>query len=173
MAVSIVFSCTRTNLNYTENGNWASRTTFGGGNGIGVGYAASFVIGNNAYVATGVNPQFPAQKLQAMWMYSPGAIPKGADGVDSPAAQGVWTAIANFPDLISTLSKLDSSSRLVRHTCVCASLRSPFANGWSPPQVNHLAMVGWMVSLPAQASLDLIRLRQLYSIIKLAAMALP
>ena len=56
LLVSIVFSCTRTNLNYTQNGNWASRTTFGGGNGIGVGYAASFVIGNNAYVATGVNP---------------------------------------------------------------------------------------------------------------------
>jgi N-acetylneuraminic acid mutarotase len=100
LVVSVVFSCTRTNLNYTENGNWASRTTFGGGNGIGVGYAASFVIGNNAYVATGVNPQFPAQKLQAVWMYTPGAIPANvSDGVDSPQAQGVWTAVANFPGL--------------------------------------------------------------------------
>jgi N-acetylneuraminic acid mutarotase len=99
LLVSVVFSCTRTNLNYTQNGNWASRSTFGGGNGIGVGYASSFVIGNNAYVGTGVNPQFPAQKLQAMWMYTPGTIPKGSGGVDSPSAQGVWTAIANFPGL--------------------------------------------------------------------------
>jgi N-acetylneuraminic acid mutarotase len=100
LLVGIVFSCTRTNLNYTQNGNWASRTTFGGGNGVGVGYAASFVIGNFAFVATGVNPQFPAQKLQAVWMYTPGAIPANVtDGVDSPAAQGTWTAVANFPGL--------------------------------------------------------------------------
>ncbi|HTR27781.1 MAG TPA: hypothetical protein VMH27_00825 [Puia sp.] len=97
LLVSIVFSCTRTNLDYTQNGNWASRTTFGGTNGIGVGYAASFVIGNNAYVGTGVNPQFPAQKLQAFWMYTPGTVGTGAGAVDSPAAQGTWTAIANFP----------------------------------------------------------------------------
>jgi N-acetylneuraminic acid mutarotase len=97
LVVSAVFSCTRTNLSIDENGNWASRTTFGGGNGIGVGYAASFVIGNNAFVGTGVNPSFPSQKVQAMWMYTPGAIPKGSGGVDSPAAQGTWTAIANFP----------------------------------------------------------------------------
>lgn len=99
LLVSIAFSCTRTNLNYTQNGNWASRTTFGGGNGIGVGYAASFVIGNAAFVVGGVNPQFPAQKLQAAWMYTPGTIPTGPDGVDSPEAQGTWTAIANFPGL--------------------------------------------------------------------------
>lgn len=100
LLLSIVFSCTRTNLNYTQNGNWASRTTFGGGsgNGIGVGFAASFVIGNNAYMGTGVNPQFPGSKLSAMWEYTPGAIPANVpDGLDSPAAQGVWTAIANFP----------------------------------------------------------------------------
>jgi hypothetical protein len=100
LLLSIVFSCTRTNLNYTQNGNWASRTTFGGANGIGVGYAACFVIGNNAYMGTGVNPQFPAGKLAAMWEYTPGAIPTNVtDGLDSPAAQGTWTAIANFPGL--------------------------------------------------------------------------
>jgi N-acetylneuraminic acid mutarotase len=99
LALSVLFGCTRTSLNFTQNGNWASRTTFGGNIGIGVGYAASFVIGNNAYVGTGVNPQFPAAKLQAMFMYTPGAIPKGIGGVDSESAQGVWTAIANFPGL--------------------------------------------------------------------------
>ena len=97
LAASIVFSCTRTNLDYTQNGNWASRTTFGGTNGIGVGYPASFVIGNNAYVGTGVNPQFPSQKLQAFWMYTPGTLGANSTAVDSPAAQGTWTAIANFP----------------------------------------------------------------------------
>lgn len=99
LALSILFGCTRTSLNFTQNGNWASRTTFGGNNGIGVGYAASFVIGNNAYVGTGVNPQFPAAKIQSMFMYTPGTIPTGAGGVDSESAQGVWTAIANFPGL--------------------------------------------------------------------------
>jgi N-acetylneuraminic acid mutarotase len=97
LLVSIVFSCTRTNLNYTQNGNWASRTTFGGTNGTGVGYAASFVIGNNAYVGTGVNPQFPSNKLQAMWMYTPGTIGTTQASDDSAIAQGTWTAIANFP----------------------------------------------------------------------------
>jgi N-acetylneuraminic acid mutarotase len=97
LLVSIVFSCTRTNLNYTQNGNWASRTTFGGTNGTGVGYAASFVIGNNAYIGTGVNPQFPSQKLQAMWMYTPGINGTTQSSVDSSIAQGTWTAIANFP----------------------------------------------------------------------------
>jgi hypothetical protein len=98
LLVSIVFSCTRTSLSYTQNGNWANRSTFGGANGVGVGYTASFVIGNNAYVGTGVNPQFPSQKLQAMFMYTPGTIPAGGS-VDSEAAQGTWTAIANFPGL--------------------------------------------------------------------------
>ncbi len=97
LAGSIVFSCTRTNLDYTQNGNWASRTTFGGTNGIGVGYPATFVIGNNAYVGTGVNPQFPSQKLQAFWMYTPGSLGANSTAVDSAAAQGTWTAIANFP----------------------------------------------------------------------------
>src|SRR5579871_803583 len=90
LLVSVVFSCTRTNLNYTQNGNWASRTTFGGTNGIGVGYPASFVIGNNAFVGTGVNPQFPSQKLQAFWMYTPGTFTPGTGSVDSAAAQGTW-----------------------------------------------------------------------------------
>lgn len=99
LLLAVAFSCTRTNLNYTQNGNWATRTTFGGASGIGAGYCASFVIGNNAYVGTGVNPQFPAQKLVSMFMYTPGTIPSGNDGVDSPAAQGTWTAIANFPGL--------------------------------------------------------------------------
>ncbi|HLI92784.1 MAG TPA: hypothetical protein VKU83_04220 [Puia sp.] len=97
LVAAIGFSCTRTNLDYTQNGNWASRTTFGGNAGIGVGYAASFVIGNNAYVGTGVNPQFPSRKLQSVFMYTPGTFSTAVGSVDSPAAQGTWTAIADFP----------------------------------------------------------------------------
>ena len=132
LLVSIVFSCTRTNLNYTQNGNWANRTTFGGTNGVGVGYAASFVIGNNAYVGTGVNPQFPAQKLQAMFMYTPGKIGSGVGGVDSEAAQGVWTAIANFPGLPRSNAIGFSAGGL---GCIGAGLANdgitPYADFWT------------------------------------------
>jgi hypothetical protein len=97
LCISIVFSCTKANLNYTQNGNWVSRASYGGINAIGIGFAASFVVGNNAYVGTGLNPTAPGTRLVSIFEYTPGAIPKVTGGYDSAAAAGTWTAVANFP----------------------------------------------------------------------------
>jgi hypothetical protein len=76
LVLAIVFSCTKANLNYTQNGNWVHRSTFGGAGGtaIGVGYPASFVLNNIAYVGTGVNPASPSNKLVQFWSYTPGVL---------------------------------------------------------------------------------------------------
>lgn len=97
LLVSILFSCTRASLNYTQNGNWVARATYGGGSGVAVGYGASFVINNLAYVGTGMNPSAPANRLVSMFKYTPGTIPNVPGGYDSLAASGSWTSIANFP----------------------------------------------------------------------------
>src|SRR6202000_2380102 len=81
MLLSILFSCTRTTLNYTQNGNWVGRAFFAG---TAMGSGVSFVIGNNAYVGTGTNPLTPNTKLNTMFRYTPGTIPPGAPyGYDS------------------------------------------------------------------------------------------
>jgi N-acetylneuraminic acid mutarotase len=97
LVFSILFGCTKANLNYTQNGNWVSRAGFGGTTGIAVGYAASFVIGNNAYVGTGVNPQFPSNRQVAMFRYTPSPLAANAPESVYDTVAGVWTAIANFP----------------------------------------------------------------------------
>lgn len=95
LVLAIVFSCTKANLNYTQNGNWVHRSTFGGtSTAIGVGYPASFVINNIAYVGTGVNPGAPSSKLQHFWSYTEGPIINGA--FDSSIAVGTWTQVADF-----------------------------------------------------------------------------
>ncbi len=99
MVISILFSCTKATLNYTQSGNWVIRTSFGASNGlgVGVGYPACFVIGDNAYVGTGVNPQNAGSRMVSMFKYTTGDIPNVPGGWDSASADGVWTAIANFP----------------------------------------------------------------------------
>jgi len=97
LVLAIVFSCTKANLNYTQNGNWVHRSTFGqggAGTAIGVGYPASFVLGGVAYVGTGVNPSSPSSKLTQFWAYTPGPIINGA--FDSSIAAGSWTQEAAF-----------------------------------------------------------------------------
>jgi N-acetylneuraminic acid mutarotase len=95
MLLAIVFSCTRSNLNYTQNGNWVGRATF---SGFAMGYGASFVIGNSAYVGTGVNPLTPNQKLQTMFKYTAAAIPPAtAEPYGYDSAYGSWTQIETFP----------------------------------------------------------------------------
>jgi hypothetical protein len=94
MLLTILFSCTRTLLNYTQNGNWVGRAFFAGTSAMGNG--ACFVIGNNAYVGTGTNPLTPNSKLTAMYRYTPGTIPPNLPyGYDS--AWGSWTNSAAFP----------------------------------------------------------------------------
>ncbi|MHA4810724.1 Kelch repeat-containing protein [Flavitalea flava] len=79
-------------MNYTQNGNWVSRATFAG---IPMGFGASFVLGNNAYVATGYNPNDPNNRLDIMFRYTATAIPAGPTGYDS--AYGAWKQMTSFP----------------------------------------------------------------------------
>ena len=64
MLVAICFSCTHTNLSYTQSGNWVSRANF---SGVATGEGASFVVNNEAYVGTGINPLTPNVKLTTMY----------------------------------------------------------------------------------------------------------
>ncbi|HET6255067.1 MAG TPA: hypothetical protein VFE32_13380 [Puia sp.] len=92
MLLAILFSCTRTNLNYTQSGNWVSRATF---QGVAMGAGACFVINDQAYVGTGINPLTPNIKLTTMFRYSYAQIPATPYGYDS--AYGSWTSVTDFP----------------------------------------------------------------------------
>lgn len=92
MLLAILFSCTRTNLNYTQSGNWVSRATF---SGVAMGAGASFVVNDVAYVGTGINPLTPNIKLTTMFKYTYAQIPQTPYGYDS--AYGSWTQITDFP----------------------------------------------------------------------------
>jgi N-acetylneuraminic acid mutarotase len=92
MLLAILFSCTRTNLNYTQSGNWVSRATF---QGVAMGAGACFVVNDAAYVGTGINPLTPNVKLTSMFRYSYAQIPATPYGYDS--AYGTWTSVTDFP----------------------------------------------------------------------------
>jgi hypothetical protein len=92
MLLAILFSCTRTNLNYTQSGNWVSRATF---QGVAMGAGASFVVNDAAYVGTGINPLTPNIKLTTMFRYSYAQIPATPYGYDS--AYGTWAQVTDFP----------------------------------------------------------------------------
>ena len=92
MLLAILFSCTRTNLNYTQSGNWVSRATF---QGVAMGSGASFVVNDAAYVGTGINPLTPNVKLTSMFRYTAAQIPNTPFGYDS--AYGTWAQITDFP----------------------------------------------------------------------------
>lgn len=93
MLVAICFSCTHTNLSYTQSGNWVNRATF---QGVAMGEGASFVVNDVAYVGTGINPLTPNVKLTTMFKYTYATIPSREPyGYDS--AYGSWTSIADFP----------------------------------------------------------------------------
>jgi N-acetylneuraminic acid mutarotase len=92
MLVAICFSCTHTNLSYTQSGNWVSRATF---SGVAMGGGASFVINDQAYVGTGINPLTPNIKLTTMFRYTYAKILSTPYGYDS--AYGSWTQITDFP----------------------------------------------------------------------------
>lgn len=92
MLLGVLFSCSKASLNYTQNGNWVARATFAG---IPMGYGASFVVGNNAYVGTGYNPANPNVRLNTMYQYQAATIPPTPTGYDS--AYGGWTIVTAFP----------------------------------------------------------------------------
>ena len=93
MLLAILFSCTRTNLNYTQSGNWVSRATF---QGVAMGAGVCFVVNNNAYVGTGINPLTPNIKLTSMFKYTAATIQTNMPyGYDS--AYGSWTSVTDFP----------------------------------------------------------------------------
>ena len=92
MLLAILFSCNKSSLSYTQNGNWVSRATFPG---IAMGEGASFTINNLAYIGTGINPLTTNQKLTAMYKYTAAPILNEVYGYDS--AYGSWAQIAPFP----------------------------------------------------------------------------
>jgi hypothetical protein len=92
MLLGLLFSCSKASLSYTQNGNWVSRAIFAG---VPMGYGSSFVIGNNAYVGTGLNPVTPNTKLATVFRYTPDTIPTSSStGYDS--AFGGWKQMADY-----------------------------------------------------------------------------
>jgi N-acetylneuraminic acid mutarotase len=92
MLLAVLFSCQKSALSYTQNGDWVSRASFAG---IAMGEGASFDINNIAYVGTGINPLTPNFKLNAMYKYTAAPIANSVYGYDS--AYGSWAQIAPFP----------------------------------------------------------------------------
>src|ERR1700743_1663041 len=92
LLIGILFSCTKASLNYTQNGNWVTRAAFPG---VPMGYGASFVIGSDAYVGTGINPLDATNRLTTFFKYTASKIPTSSPtGYDT--AFGIWTQVAPF-----------------------------------------------------------------------------
>jgi N-acetylneuraminic acid mutarotase len=92
MSLGVLFSCTKASLDYTQNGNWVTRAIF---KGVPMAYGASFVIGGNAYIGTGYNPNTPNTRLATMFKYTPDTINNVlATGYDS--AYGGWSQVADY-----------------------------------------------------------------------------
>jgi len=91
MLLGLLFSCSKASLNYTQNGNWVSRSIFPG---VPMGNGTCFTVGDNAYVGTGTNPKDPNNRLKTMYEYKAADIPNSPTGYDS--AYGTWSQIADF-----------------------------------------------------------------------------
>ncbi len=92
MLLGILFSCTKASLNYTQNGNWVNRSSYPG---VPMGFGASFTIGTEAYIGTGINPLVPATKLNTFFKYTAVDVTNTSPtGYDS--ALGYWTQRAPF-----------------------------------------------------------------------------
>jgi hypothetical protein len=92
MLLSVLFSCSKASLDYTQNGNWVTRATFVG---VPMAYGTSFVIGGHAYVGTGYNPNTPNVRLKAMYEYTPSPI-TNTSTTSYDSAYGGWMQIADF-----------------------------------------------------------------------------
>ncbi|HMH22660.1 MAG TPA: hypothetical protein VK563_12830 [Puia sp.] len=82
MLLVVLFSCSKTTLNYTQDGNWILRSTFGG---VPRSEAVSFVIDNFAYVGTGYDPNNPNTRLASFYQFTPAGT------------QGNWKQVAAMP----------------------------------------------------------------------------
>ena len=92
MLLGVLFSCSKASINYTQSGNWVSRSAFPG---VPMGNGTSFVINNSAYVGTGTNPNDPNHRLTTMYQYQAAPINTSSPtGYDS--AYGTWTQVADF-----------------------------------------------------------------------------
>lgn len=96
MLLGILFSCTKASINYTQNGNWVGRATFPGQV---MGFGVAFTIGEAAWVGTGINPQYPNQRLNTFFKYNPTYLPPPP--YPSPtfydSTLGTWSKSATFP----------------------------------------------------------------------------
>lgn len=93
MLLGVLFSCSKATLNYTQNGNWVNRATFPG---IPSGYSASFVINDQAYLGTGINPLDPNHRLRAMYKYTAEDYDPNKSPTAYANAFGQWSQIADF-----------------------------------------------------------------------------
>ena len=82
MLLVVLFSCSKTTLNYTQDGNWIRRSTFGG---IPRSEAVSFVLGDVAYVGTGYDPTNPNNRLTSFYQFNPAG------------SQGNWKQVGGLP----------------------------------------------------------------------------
>ena len=94
----ITISCKRTKISGSssgaQNGAWILRASLP--TGVAMGESATFTVNNAAYVATGINPQTPNQKLTAMYKYTAASASSESQAAwDS--AYGVWTQVQSFP----------------------------------------------------------------------------
>ena len=79
--LAITFSCKKTKISGSsnpQNGAWISRAAFPG---LTVGEAATFTVNNKAYIATGMNPVTPTQKLTAVYLYMVVSFCAGVTGL--------------------------------------------------------------------------------------------
>src|SRR5579872_1430185 len=95
MLLGILFSCTRANINYTQNGNWVARATWPG---VQMGFGVCFVANDQAFVGLGINPLTPNQRLVNFYKYNASPIPaiNNSNTTVYDSAYGTWTAVADF-----------------------------------------------------------------------------
>lgn len=94
MLLVVLFSCSKTTLNYTQDGNWVLRSTFGG---VPRSEAVSFVIGDVAYVGTGYDPTNPNTRLTSFYQFNPAGTQGNWKQMGSlPAGAGRSSAVAFY-----------------------------------------------------------------------------
>ena len=79
LAILFLGSCSKSSLPYTQDGNWISRSSFNGPNRS---EAIAFVVGDFAYVATGIDQNF--KRYNDLWQYDP--------------TNDNWLQLASLPD---------------------------------------------------------------------------
>ncbi len=95
----MTISCKRTKISGSssgsQNGAWVLRASLP--TGVAMGESATFTVNNAAYVATGINPLTPNQKLTVMYKYTAAAPASSESQAAWDSAFGVWTQVQSFP----------------------------------------------------------------------------